>query len=104
LGGPNVYEQKVRSEAEKASDLATEFKEKEKDKDREKEVPARKTRGKGALKEEVVAKSEGPTVVKVNRGRKLVAAGLAEIAEIQAELEAPSEAEEGEDQESKKGE
>ena len=43
------------------------------------------------LVSEADKKSEGPSVVKVTKARKLVAAGTAEDVEIQAELENPEE-------------
>ena len=93
IEGSKEYEQKLRAQSDKASDTA---KEGARDGSREKSeggevaaAPARKGRGKSnatATPAEPV-KPAGPTVVKVNRGRKLVAAGMAEVVEIQAELE-----------------
>ena len=87
IEGAKLYEQKVRTQTDKASDSKVESE----------EAPApRKGRGRPqpAPKEEAPKKAEGPTVVKVNRGRKLVAAGMAEVVEIQAEIEGQIPAEE----------
>lgn len=52
-------------------------------------APARSERGgrRGAAPKEAPAPAAGPAVVKVSKGRKLVAAGTAEDVEIQMELE-----------------
>ncbi|MGZ5279101.1 MAG: 30S ribosomal protein S2 [Pseudobdellovibrionaceae bacterium] len=94
LEGAKEYEQKLRTSTDKGSDLA-------KEKETPKEAafaaaPERKGRaprpaagaGPAAAKPAAEAKKpEGPTVVKVAKQRKLVAAGMAEAVEIQAELE-----------------
>jgi small subunit ribosomal protein S2 len=87
--GKQVWEQKLRTQTDKASDTAKE----EKAEGRE-EAPKRRgqrpERGAGPRPAAADAKkSEGPAVVKAAKGRKLVAAGLAEEVEIQAELENP---------------
>jgi small subunit ribosomal protein S2 len=91
LEGAKEYESKLRASSDKASDLA-----KEKEGAKEAAAPAaapaeRKGRApRGAGKPAAAAadkKGEGPTVVKVAKQRKLVAAGMAEVVEIQAELE-----------------
>jgi small subunit ribosomal protein S2 len=85
IEGAKEYEQKLRSQSDKASDL---------EKEQRDAAPAQADkRGRGAppakdgkaapQKKETV----GPTVVKASKGRKLVAAGLAEKIEIEAELE-----------------
>lgn len=71
--GAKVWEQKMRTNTDKGSDLAKEKAEMSND-----ARPAR------AAKPEV--KSAGPTVVKANKTRKLVAAGTADLVEIEAEL------------------
>jgi len=82
LEGAKEYESKLRTQSDKGSDLA-----------KEKEAtaaPAPEKKGRaprGAGKPAADKKSEGPTVVKVTKQRKLVAAGMAEVVEIQAELE-----------------
>ncbi len=84
LEGAKEFEQKARSSTDKGSDLA-----KEKEASTKEAAPERKgraPRGAGAAKPEA-KKSEGPAVVKVAKQRKLVAAGMAESVEIQAELE-----------------
>ncbi|MCE3010700.1 MAG: 30S ribosomal protein S2 [Proteobacteria bacterium] len=75
--GAKEYEQKLRSSTDKASDVKE-----EKAAPAKEERPQRRGRGKPAEKS-----AEGPTVVKVQKARKLVAAGLAEKIEIEAELE-----------------
>lgn len=89
LEGAKEYQAKLRTQTDKASDLV-----KEKMADKEAAAPERKGRGgKGkAAAPEAAPKSEGPAVVKVAKQRKLVAAGMAEIVEIQAELENKDEA------------
>lgn len=88
LEGAKEYEQKLRSQTDKQSDLV---KEKEADTAKEEKAPRRR----GAPQKEAAAKKpEGPVVVKASKQRKLVAAGTAEIHEIQAELENPEEAKE----------
>ncbi|MBX2988216.1 MAG: 30S ribosomal protein S2 [Bdellovibrionaceae bacterium] len=87
IEGAREFEQKLRTMTDKKSDLDKE----------EKAAPAReeapKRRGAGprggaaAAAKPEAKKAEGPTVVKANKARKLVAAGTAEDVEIQAELE-----------------
>ena len=88
LEGAKEYEQKLRTSTDKGSDLA-----KEKEAPKEAAAPAEKkgrapraATGKAAPAAEP-KKTEGPAVVKVAKQRKLVAAGMAEVVEIQAELE-----------------
>lgn len=78
--GAKVWEQKLRTQTDKGSDLA---KEKEADAPARDARPARGGRGTKAAEEK---KSTGPAVVKANKTRKLVAAGTAELVEIEAEL------------------
>lgn len=70
LKGSKTWEEKLRSQTDKASDVAKEEKE---------------------MKDEAKAKTkptpEGPNVVKVSKARKLVAAGTAEEIEILTEVE-----------------
>jgi small subunit ribosomal protein S2 len=78
LEGAKEYEAKARTATDKASD----------NKDDSAAIEKRKARpGKKQEKEEKTP--VGPTVVKVQKQRKLVAAGLAEKLEIEAELENP---------------
>lgn len=90
LEGAKEYEGKLRASSDKASDLS---KEKEDAAPKEAAAPERKARaprgGKPSAAPAAEAKkpSEGPQVVKVAKQRKLVAAGMAEVVEIQAELE-----------------
>ncbi len=85
--GAKDYEQKLRTQTDKSSDVAEE---KEAAPAAEAAAPEKRRRGKGIAAQEVPAaapKAAGPNVVKVQKQRKLVAAGMAEIVEIQAELE-----------------
>lgn len=91
LEGAKEYEQKLRTQTDKGSDLAREKEESSRD-----AAPERKGRapakGKPAPERTAAAKPAGPAVVKATKGqRKLVAAGTAEEVEIQAELENPTE-------------
>lgn len=80
LEGAKEYEQKLRTQTDKNSDLV-----KEKMADQPKDDKRPRARGpKGQQPQE---KRAEPSVIKVNKGRKLVAAGLAEKIEIEAELE-----------------
>ncbi len=76
LEGAKEYDSKLRTQTDKASDS----------KDHKEEV-VEKRRAKPGKREEKAAPSAGPTVVKVQKQRKLVAAGMAEKIEIEAELE-----------------
>lgn len=82
--GAKVWEQKLRTQTDKGSDMA---KEKSEEAAPAKEAGRRPARGagRGAAKE-APAKSAGPAVVKANKTRKLVAAGTADLVEIEAEL------------------
>ncbi|MBL7688628.1 MAG: 30S ribosomal protein S2 [Bdellovibrionaceae bacterium] len=77
--GAKEWEQKMRSNSDKKSDLA---KEKE-------EMAAAKPEAakRGRRPEKVEEKKAGPSVVKASKTRKLVAAGTADDVEIQQELE-----------------
>ncbi|MBK7889828.1 MAG: 30S ribosomal protein S2 [Bdellovibrionales bacterium] len=77
--GAQEWEQKMRSNSDKKSDLA---KEKE-------EMAAAKPEAakRGRRPEKVEEKKPGPAVVKASKTRKLVAAGTADDVEIQQELE-----------------
>lgn len=81
IEGAKVYEQKLRTQTDKSSDSAKEEKAAAKD-----EAPKRRAPAKGTGKPEP-KKSEGPSIIKATKARKLVAAGTAEDVEIQAELE-----------------
>lgn len=74
--GAKVWEQKIRTSTDKASDV-------EKEAVTETKKPA--VRGAKTAKADD-KKAAGPSVVKVNKGRKLVAAGTADLVEIEAEL------------------
>jgi len=83
IEGAKEYQSKLRTQTDKASDLEQEQKD---------AAPApadKRGRGpKGGGKPAPEKKeSAGPSVVKANKARKLVAAGLAEKIEIEAELE-----------------
>lgn len=77
LEGAKEYDAKLRTQTDKASDVKTE----------EKEAHVEKRRARPGRREEKPAAAAGPQVVKVQKQRKLVAAGLAEKIEIEAELE-----------------
>ncbi|MEK6774217.1 MAG: 30S ribosomal protein S2 [Bdellovibrionota bacterium] len=80
IEGAKLWDQKVRSMSDKESDVEKEEKPVAKE-----EAPKRRaTRAGGKADGE---KRPEPTVVKVQKARKLVAAGTAEDVEIQAELE-----------------
>jgi len=82
IEGAKEYEQKLRSSTDKASDLAKE------EKEAAPSTEKRKARGgKPAPSTSDKKESTGPSVIKASKGRKLVAAGLAEKIEIEAELE-----------------
>jgi small subunit ribosomal protein S2 len=90
LEGAKDYEQRLRAQTDKASDVAA------KDSKDEKAPAADKRRGRAPAKAAATEKkSAGPEVVRVNKPRKLVAAGMAEIVEIQAELENETSSTEG---------
>ena len=77
IEGAKEYEQKLRSQTDKGSDMA-------KEKGDVQEAAPAKRPVRGAKPEE--KKAVGPSVVKANKTRKLVAAGTAESVEIEAEL------------------
>lgn len=86
IEGSKVWEQKIRTQTDKGSDLA-----KEKAAAEAAAAPAKDARpGRGpraaAAGKADEKKSTGPTVVKANKTRKLVAAGTADLVEIEAEL------------------
>ncbi len=101
LEGLKEFQQKAMASADKKEVRAVETKEVAAS--AATQAPERKRRGKASVAEkpEAAKKSaEGPIVVKVNKQRKLVAAGMAEVVEIQAELEsvAPEEATESKEE------
>lgn len=78
--GAKEWQQKIRTQTDKGSDVAAEKGDADatqKRSFRPGAKPAAKTEDK---------KAAGPTVVKANKSRKLVAAGTAELVEIEAEL------------------
>jgi small subunit ribosomal protein S2 len=83
IEGAKEYQSKLRTETDKGSDLDAEKK--------EADVAAADKRGRGPARGEKHApekkESTGPSVVKASKSRKLVAAGMAEKIEIEAELE-----------------
>ncbi len=93
IEGSKLWDQKVRTMTDKQSDLEKEEKSAVKE-EAPKRRPARA--GGGKPQENADKKSAGPTVVKVQKARKLVAAGTAEDVEIQAELENQAPPEESE--------
>ncbi len=78
LAGSKKWEQKLRTQSDKQSDVEAEQKEKEK----KEASPQQQQQG-------------GPAVVKASKGRKLVAAGTADEIEIMSEVEASASDEEG---------
>lgn len=84
IEGAKVWEQKLRTMTDKQSDTE---KTADKSEKTEKETRTRKPRAGAGAKADTAKKAAGPEVVKVQKQRKLVAAGLAEEVEIQAELE-----------------
>jgi small subunit ribosomal protein S2 len=86
LEGAQIYEQKLRSQTDKASDL-------EKEKRGEEPESSRRDRRPGRPAPAAAKTGGGPAVVKAAKTRKLVAAGLADEVEIQQELEEGSKAE-----------
>jgi small subunit ribosomal protein S2 len=97
IEGAQIWEQKIRTMSDKQSDLARE--EKAASPSREEAPRRRAGAGPGPARPAAaggkpeVKKSEGPTVVKATKARKLVAAGTAEDVEIQAELDTKPEEE-----------
>lgn len=88
LEGAKLYSEKVRSQSNKQTEAAAETKEVVAEQKPERQP--RRGRGQTPDKE----KSAGPAVVKVARGRKLVAAGTAEDVEIAMELDSGEKTEE----------
>lgn len=91
LEGAAEYQSKIRTSTDKGAEEVF---------DKDAAAAVEKPRRRGPSRPEKAApaaeaKTEGPAVVKVNKGRKLVAAGLAEKIEIEAELEQPKTEEEG---------
>lgn len=87
--GAAIYEQKMRSQTDKASDL-----EKEKMGDTGPDVESsRRDRRPGKPVPAAPGRAGGPAVVKAAKTRKLVAAGMADEVEIQQELEEGSKSE-----------
>lgn len=85
MEGAAEYQSKLRSQTDKASDNVA-------DKDAAAvEKPRRRgpVRADGKPTTDAKPESTGPSVVKVTKARKLVAAGLAEKIEIEAELDQP---------------
>ena len=82
IEGAKEYQVKLRTQTDKGSDV---------EKDESAAAPERKGRAprgaKPAAQAEQPKKAAGPEVVKVTKARKLVAAGMAEKIEIEAELE-----------------
>jgi small subunit ribosomal protein S2 len=81
--GAAVWEQKLRTQTDKGSDLV---KEKGDDMPQTQDRKPARAGGRPAPKTDAAAKPAGPTVVKANKTRKLVAAGTADLVEIEAEL------------------
>ena len=92
IEGAKEYQSKLRTQTDKASDLDTEKKDAATaHADKRGHGPAPKAGGRTAPERK---ESTGPVVVKASKTRKLVAAGLAEKIEIEAELEQEKQTEE----------
>jgi small subunit ribosomal protein S2 len=94
MEGAKEYQSKLRSSTDKGSDLVAEKNADAAPSDRPARRPARPTSKPIANKDAAPAaeakKETGPSVIKVSKApRKLVAAGMAEKIEIEAELEQP---------------
>lgn len=88
IEGAKLWEQKLRTMTDKQSDSPVEKPERSSKEDSRPRKPRTGDRtGAAAGKTDAAKKAAGPEVVKVQKQRKLVAAGLAEEVEIQAELE-----------------
>ncbi len=85
IEGAQVWEQKLRTNTDKGSDLAKEKGEMAQANDSRRPAPRAAAGGRPSANA-VAAKPAGPTVVKANKTRKLVAAGTADLVEIEAEL------------------
>lgn len=84
LEGAQIWEQKMRTQTDKASDLEKEKMGEETESTRRERRPGRAAAAAAASGEK---KSAGPAVVKAAKTRKLVAAGMADDVEIAQELE-----------------
>jgi small subunit ribosomal protein S2 len=84
MEGAANYEQKMRQQTDKGSDLE---KEKRGEGAEKTDRPASRPRGGEKAASGPAAKPAGPTIVKAAKTRKLVAAGMADVVEIQQELE-----------------
>jgi small subunit ribosomal protein S2 len=88
IEGAKEHQAKIRTQTDKGSDVDKDAKEASAPAKREGRAPA--ARGpKPAATAEAKKPAAGPEVVKVTKARKLVAAGMAEKIEIEAELENP---------------
>ncbi len=90
IEGAKTWEQKLRTMTDKQSDVEQEEKSTEAPKRRSR-TPGQAAQGPAAPAAAAPKKADGPTVVKAQKARKLVAAGTAEEVEIQAELESTPE-------------
>lgn len=92
IEGAKLWEQKLRTMTDKQSDAPAEKAERKEETRQRKPRPGdRSANNAAAGKTDAPKKAAGPEVVKVTKQRKLVAAGLADEVEIQAELETPEE-------------
>ena len=90
IEGAKEHQVKLRSQTDKGSDVEKEMKSESAAPERKGRAPARGAKP----QEQAAAPKAGPEVVKVSKARKLVAAGMAEKIEIEAELETPNQTEE----------
>jgi small subunit ribosomal protein S2 len=93
IEGAKLWEQKLRTMTDKQSDVPAEKAERKEETRQRKPRPGDRNANAAADKGKPDApkKAAGPEVVKVQKQRKLVAAGLADEVEIQAELETSEE-------------
>jgi small subunit ribosomal protein S2 len=91
LEGAKTWEANIRTMTDKQSDVAKDEKAAGKEEAPKRRGPRPTGTSAAAPAAAAPKKAAGPTVVKANKARKLVAAGTAEEVEIQAELENPTE-------------
>lgn len=91
LEGAKTWEANIRTMTDKQSDVAKDEKAAGKEEAPKRRGPRPTGTSAAAPAAAAPKKTAGPTVVKANKARKLVAAGTAEEVEIQAELENPTE-------------
>lgn len=91
IEGAKIWEQKLRTMTDKQSDAPAEKQERTGKEDSRQRKPRAGDRSGAKPSADAAKKAAGPEIVKVQKQRKLVAAGLADEVEIQAELETSEE-------------